>query len=119
MAARKKAVSHGDAEVAAKAKVKRKAPAKKKPSVKKPSRQEVAAAAFMRELTPSAVLATVVGKRPRSRVAFVKALWLYIKRHRLNTGPSIRADDKLRPLFGGREVVSMFELTKYLSANLS
>jgi hypothetical protein len=53
MAARKKAVSHGDAEVAAKAKVKRKAPAKKKPSVKKPSvkkpsvkkpsRQEVAA----------------------------------------------------------------------------
>lgn len=121
MAARKKTVSHGAAEVAAeaKAKVKRKAPAKQKQVKARPSRQEVMSALLLRPLTPSPVLAKVVGKRPRSRIDFVKALWRYVKKHGLLSGRNIRADDKLRPLFGGREEVSMFELTKHLNANLA
>ena len=59
--------------------------AKKKPakSARKPS------AAFMKELTPSAQLAEVVGPKPLPRTQVIKKLWEYFKKNKLNDGQTI------------------------------
>lgn len=78
-------------------------------------------AAFMKPLTPSPTLAAVIGKDPIPRTEVTKKIWEYIKKHDLQDPANrrnINADDKLRPLFG-KEQVSMFELTKLVSAHLS
>ena len=77
-------------------------------------------AAFMKPLTPSATLAAVIGSEPVPRTEVTKKIWYYIKKHDLQDPKNrrnINADDKLRPLFG-KEQVSMFELTKLVSAHL-
>ncbi len=77
-------------------------------------------AAFMKPLTPSATLAAVIGSEPVPRTEVTKKIWDYIKKHDLQDPKNrrnINADDKLRPLFG-KEQVSMFELTKLVSAHL-
>lgn len=78
-------------------------------------------AAFMKPLTPSATLAAVIGAEPVPRTEVTKKIWDYIKQHNLQDPANrrnINADDKLRPLFG-KDQVSMFELTKLVSAHLS
>ena len=78
-------------------------------------------AAFMKPLTPSATLAAVIGSEPVPRTEVTKKIWEYIKKHDLQDPANrrnINADDKLRPLFG-KDQVSMFELTKLVSAHLS
>ena len=48
-------------------------------------------------------------------------IWAYIKKNKLQDSVNrrnINADDKLKPLFGGKAQVSMFDLTKYVSKNL-
>jgi chromatin remodeling complex protein RSC6 len=92
-----------------------KKPAKKKASKRKPS------AAFMRPLTPSAALAAVVGASPLPRTEVTKKLWHYIKRRGLQDSKNrrmINADDALRPIFGGKNQVSMFDMTKMVSKHL-
>ena len=77
-------------------------------------------AAFMKPLTPSATLAAVIGAEPAPRTEVTKKIWEYIKKHDLQDPANrrnINADDKLRPIFG-KEQVSMFELTKLVSAHL-
>jgi len=77
-------------------------------------------AAFMKPLTPSATLAAVIGPEPAPRTEVTKKIWEYIKKHDLQDPANrrnINADDKLRPIFG-KEQVSMFELTKLVSAHL-
>ncbi|NYT24908.1 DNA topoisomerase III [Alcaligenaceae bacterium] len=77
-------------------------------------------AAFMKPLTPSATLAAVIGAEPVPRTEVTKKIWDYIKKHDLQDPANrrnINADDKLRPLFG-KDQVSMFELTKLVSAHL-
>src|SRR5690606_29814656 len=77
-------------------------------------------AAFMKPLTPSATLAAVIGSEPVPRTEVTKKIWDYIKKHDLQDPKNrrnINADDKLRPLFG-KDQVSMFELTKLVSAHL-
>ncbi len=77
-------------------------------------------AAFMKPLTPSATLAAVIGSEPVPRTEVTKKIWDYIKKHDLQDPANrrnINADDKLRPLFG-KDQVSMFELTKLVSAHL-
>ena len=77
-------------------------------------------AAFMKPLTPSATLAAVIGSDPLPRTEVTKKIWEYIKKHDLQDPKNrrnINADDKLRPLFG-KDQVSMFELTKLVSAHL-
>ena len=67
-------------------------------------------------------LAEVVGKGPIPRSEEVKALWVYIKKHDLQDPKNkrnINADDKLKKVFGGKGTVSMFEMTKLVSAHLS
>ncbi|HMK26622.1 MAG TPA: SWIB/MDM2 domain-containing protein [Chitinophagaceae bacterium] len=101
----------------AKKKVTKKAakkPAKKK-SARKPS------AAFMKPLTPSAALAEVVGSKALPRTEVVKKMWVYIKKNKLQDNKNrrmINADAKLKPIFGGKGQVSMFDMAKHLSKNL-
>jgi chromatin remodeling complex protein RSC6 len=112
--------------VAAK-KVAAKKPAVKKAAVKKaaakPAAKKVARkpnAAFMKALTPSAVLAAVIGAAAVPRTEVTKKIWDYIKKHDLQDPKNrrnINADEKLKPLFGKAQV-SMFELTKIVSGHL-
>lgn len=77
-------------------------------------------AAFMKELTPSDVLATVVGSKPLPRTEVVKKMWDYIKQHKLQDAANkrmINADDKLKGIFG-KPQVSMFEMTKIVNEHL-
>jgi upstream activation factor subunit UAF30 len=78
--------------------------------------------AFMRPLQPSAKLAAVVGNSPIPRTQVISKLWAYIKRNGLQDSKNrraINADEKLRPLFGGRSQVTMFDLAKIANNNLS
>lgn len=70
----------------------------------------------------SAELEAVVGKGPMPRSEVVKAIWVYIKKHDLQNPKNKRniiADEKLLPVFGGKKEVTMFEMTKLVSAHLS
>lgn len=77
--------------------------------------------AFMKPMNLSSELEAVVGKGPMPRSEVVKQLWAYIKKHDLQNPKNKRnilADDKLKPIFGKTEV-TMFEMTKLVSAHLS
>lgn len=70
-------------------------------------------------LTPE--LEAVVGKGPMPRSQVVKKMWEYIKAKNLQNPANKRnifADDKLRPVFGGKDEVTMFEMTKLASAHM-
>jgi len=76
----------------------------------------------MKPMTISDDLAAVVGKGPMPRSEVVKAIWVYIKKHDLQDPKNkrnINADDNLLKVFGGKKTVSMFEMTKLVSAHLS
>lgn len=78
--------------------------------------------AFMKPLSVSADLAAVVGKGPMPRSEVVKKLWVYIKGKNLQDPTNkrnIKADAALKKVFGGKDVVNMFEMTKLVSAHLS
>ena len=79
-------------------------------------------AAFMKPLQPSESLAKVVGSKPLPRTQVVKKLWDYIKKNDLQDKKNrrnINADAALKPVFGGKGTVSMFEMTKLVSKHLS
>jgi len=81
-----------------------------------------ATSAFMKPVNISPALAAVIGPTPLPRTEVTKKLWAYIKEHKLqgeSDKRSINADEKLLPVFGGKKVVSMFEMTKLVSAHLS
>lgn len=87
----------------------------KKTAARKPN------SAFMKPVTPSATLAAIIGPDAIPRTEVTKKIWEYIKKHDLQDPKNrrnINADDKLRPLFE-KDQVSMFELTKLVSAHLS
>ncbi len=78
--------------------------------------------AFMKPMTISPELAEVVGKGPMPRSEVVKEIWVYIKKHDLQNPKNKRniiADEKLKPVFGGKDEVTMFEMTKLVSQHLS
>ena len=100
---------------------KKAAPAKKKPAAKKPAAKRKPNAAFMKAMTPSAVLAAVVGSAPMPRTEVTKKIWDYIKKNKLQDAINrrlINADEKLKAVFGGKGKVSMFEMTKLVSNHL-
>tara|TARA_E500000331_G_scaffold99218_1_gene96031 strand:- start:92497 stop:92970 length:474 start_codon:yes stop_codon:yes gene_type:complete len=105
----------------------KKAPAKKPAAKKKPVARKAAVKrkpnpAFMKPMTPSAALAAVVGAKPIPRTEVTKKIWAYIKKNDLQDAKNrrnINADDKLKPVFGGKKQVSMFEMTKLVSNHLS
>ncbi len=115
------------AAAAAKPAAKKAAPAKPaaaaKPAAKKaaPATPRKPNAAFMKAMTPSAVLAAVVGATPLPRTEVTKKVWDYIKKLNLQDPANrrmINADDKLKAVFGGKAQVSMFEMTKLISDHL-
>jgi len=70
----------------------------------------------------SSELEAVIGKGPLSRGEVVKKLWDYIKKNDLQNPANKRnilADEKLQAVFGGKKEVTMFEMTKLVSAHLS
>jgi chromatin remodeling complex protein RSC6 len=76
----------------------------------------------MKPMTVSPQLAEVIGEGPMPRSEVVKKLWVYIKANDLQDKENkrnINADDKLRAVFGGKDTVSMFEMTKLVSKHLS
>jgi len=78
-------------------------------------------AAFMKPMTPSAELAAVVGSQPQPRSEITKRVWDYIKKNNLQDAQNkrqINADDKLRPVFGGKKNVTMFEMTSLVNKHL-
>jgi chromatin remodeling complex protein RSC6 len=78
--------------------------------------------ALSKPLNVDAVLADVVGPGPMPRTEVVKKMWEYIKAHNLQNPANKRnilADDKLKAVFGGKGEVTMFEMTKLVSAHLS
>ena len=74
--------------------------------------------AFMKPVTPDAALAAVVGADPLPRTEITKKLWDYIKSNDLQNPENRReilADAKLKPIFDGKDKVTMFEMTKLVS----
>ena len=89
---------------------------------KKTTKKRKAGGAFMKPLTPSSHLSEVVGTKAIPRTEVVKKLWAYIRKHGLQDSKNrrmINADENLKPIFGGKKQVSMFEMTKYVSKHLS
>jgi chromatin remodeling complex protein RSC6 len=103
------------------------APAKKSVTKKaapkkaaKPAVKRAHNAGFMKAMTPSAMLAAVVGAMPLPRTEVVKKIWEYIKKNKLQDAINkrmINADEKLREIFGKAQV-SMFEMTKIINQHL-
>lgn len=112
--AKKGAAKKGGAKKSAKSGARKKA-AKKSGAKRTPN------AAFMKPMTPSSQLATVVGTTPIPRTEVTKKLWAYIKRKGLQDSKNrrnINADENLKPVFGGKAQVSMFEMTKLVNKHL-
>jgi chromatin remodeling complex protein RSC6 len=66
-------------------------------------------------------LAEVVGSKPLPRTDVTKKLWAYIKKNGLQDQKNkrmIKADDALKPVFGGKSTVNMFEMTKLVNKHL-
>jgi upstream activation factor subunit UAF30 len=102
---------------------KKTAPAKK-PAAKKPAAKtkRTPNPAFMKPMQISDELAKVVGSKPIPRTEVTKKLWAYIKKNNLQDPANkrdINADDNLKPIFGGKSKVSMFEMTKLVNKHLS
>jgi upstream activation factor subunit UAF30 len=71
-----------------------------------------------RPVQPDAKLAVVVGVRPLPRTQVVKKMWDYVKAEGLQDRKNrrmINADDKLRPIFGGKRQISMFDMAKVIN----
>ncbi len=69
--------------------------------------------------TPSAQLAEIVGSSPLPRQEVVSKLWKYIKKNGLQDKQTINADEKLKPIFGNKKSVTMFEMQKHVSKHLT
>ncbi len=94
---------------------------KKKAAVKNVKKKKTDNA-FMRPVQISDALAKVVGSKPIPRTEVTKKLWVYIKENDLQDKANrrnINADANLKAVFGGKKKVSMFEMTKLVSKNLT
>ena len=77
--------------------------------------------ALMKPVQPDDVLAVVVGSKPIPRSEITKKIWDYIKKNGLQdtkVKTNINADDALKAVFGGKTKVTMFEMTKLVSAHI-
>jgi upstream activation factor subunit UAF30 len=72
-------------------------------------------------VTPDKQLAEVVGSDPMPRTELTKRIWDDIKKNNLQDSENrrmINADEKLKPIFGGKGQVSMFEMTKLVNQHV-
>ena len=75
----------------------------------------------MKPVTPDAALAEVIGTKAVPRTEVTKKLWAYIKKHGLQDKKNkrmINSDATLKPVFGGKATVNMFEMTKLVSKHV-
>ena len=101
-------------------------PTAKKPAAKTPAKAAAKPArkpnpALMKPVQPDEVLAVIVGSKPLPRSQMTKNLWEYIKKNNLQDPKKktlINADPALKAVFGGKKQVSMFEMTKLVSAHV-
>jgi upstream activation factor subunit UAF30 len=118
MATRKKAAKKSAKKSAKRSSAKRST----KKAAKRAGKKRTPSAAFMRPVTPDNALSAVVGSSPLPRTELTKKLWAYIKRNGLQDSKNrraINADDKLRPVFGGKSQVTMFDMTKMVNRHVS
>jgi upstream activation factor subunit UAF30 len=96
--------------------------AKKKATKKKAAgKKRKPSAAFMKPMTPSVALSSIIGGKPLPRTEVTKRLWAYIKKNKLQDKVNkrlIKADAALKEVFNGKPVVNMFEMTKLVSKHL-
>ena len=93
----------------------------KNDSAKKPAAKKGAGKGLAATVQPDAALAAVVGNNPMPRTEITKKLWAYIKKNDLQDPKErrmINADDNLKPIFGGKKQVSMFDMTKLVNKHL-
>ncbi len=77
--------------------------------------------ALSEPMQPDSALSAVVGSNPLPRSELIKRLWDYIRAHGLQDQQKkmfINADETLKQVFDGRRQVTIFELTKLMSAHL-
>jgi len=77
--------------------------------------------ALLKPVQPDATLAVIVGSTPLPRGQLTKKVWDYIKKHKLQDAKKktqINADAALKAVFGGKSSVTMFEMTKHVSAHV-
>jgi chromatin remodeling complex protein RSC6 len=94
---------------------------KAKPAAKKPKAKRKPNPALMKPVNVDATLAAVVGDKPAPRGQITKKLWDYIKKNGLQDSKkrtNINADAKLQAVFGGKKVVTMFEMTNLVSKHI-
>ena len=123
MATKKKAAKKGSAKKGRKAAAKKKTARKSstKRAAKKTRTKRAPNPAFMKPMQPSPQLSLVVGSSPMPRTEVTKKLWQYIKRKGLQDQKErrmINADENLKPIFGGKTKVSMFDMTKMVNKHL-
>jgi upstream activation factor subunit UAF30 len=78
-------------------------------------------AGFKKPVQPDEKLAAVIGHDPLPRTDLTRKLWEYIRSHNLQDAENktfIKADDKLKEVFDGKDRVSMFEMTKLVSGHV-
>ncbi|HEY5753125.1 MAG TPA: SWIB/MDM2 domain-containing protein [Chthoniobacterales bacterium] len=76
----------------------------------------------MKPVQPDEALAAIVGAKPVPRTEITKKVWEYIKKNKLQDEKKktvINADAALKPIFGAKKSVTMFELTKLISSHVS
>jgi len=87
-----------------------------------PEKSKKANPALMKPVQPDELLAAIVGGDPIPRSEITKRLWDYIKKNGLQDQANkrnINADDALRAVFGGKDQVSMFEMTKLVNQHIN
>lgn len=87
-----------------------------------PKAKRTAQGGLAKPVKPDATLASVVGSGSMTRADLTKKIWDYVKKNNLQDPKdrrTIHADAKLKPVFGGKEKVSMFEMTKLVNQHVS
>ena len=87
-----------------------------------PKTKRQPSAAFMKPVQPDEKLSQIIGKEPVPRTEVMRRLWDYIRGHNLQDPVNktfIKADEKLREVFGGKDRVNMFEMTRLVFSHVS
>jgi chromatin remodeling complex protein RSC6 len=83
-------------------------------------RKRKSSSSFMKRVRPDKQLAAIIGQESVPRMEITRRLWEYIRAHQLQDATNkmfINADDNLRKIFGGRDQVTLFEMTKLVFAH--
>jgi len=77
--------------------------------------------AFMQPVEISDDLAAVIGAGPMPRTEIIKKLWAYIKKNHCQDTKNKRniiPDEKLAKVFGSKNPIDMFQMTKKVSKHI-